>query len=259
MLASFIQSASLCCGRLGHALLLLGLVLVVEDANQCEETVDVPELVLLWHLKRDHPVVNELGSNDLSAGWPVGFFVKPSCSLLRVDVFVDLIVAVIAGLALASLLFAKKMADFESMQVQALPGLLEVYPVVASLSEELQRQTFVYSFHGPLFFGEVKHLERLVKQMSGAKYIILHFANVPFADQSGSYALEDALVEFEEKDIYVIAVNMSDSVKSTLGNLGIVIVNTYDTVSDAIAHIAFGDLKHSLVTKLPELDLNVLT
>lgn len=174
-------------------------------------------------------------------------------------VFVDLIVAVIAGLALASLLFAKKMADFESMQVQALPGLLEAYPVVASLAEELQRQTFVYSFHGPLFFGEVKQLERLVKEVSGAKYIILHFANVPFADQSGSYALEDALFEFEEKDIYVIAVNMSDSVKSTLGNLGIVIINNYDTVSDAIAHIAFGDLEHSPVTKLPVLDLHVLT
>ncbi len=168
-------------------------------------------------------------------------------------IFVDLIIAVIAGLAVAALLFAKKMADTELMHVDAVTSIPEAYPVVQSLPEEVQQQTFVYSFHGPLFFGEVTILEKLMESVPvGAKYIILHFANVPFADLSGAFALQDALERWAEKDIYVIAVKLSEPTKSTLSRVGVALPNSYDTVSDAIAHIAFGDVeKLDLVEPAP--------
>lgn len=172
-------------------------------------------------------------------------------------IFVDLIIAVIAGLAVASLLFAKKMSDTELMHVDPISSLPEAYPVVESLPEEVRKRTFVYSFHGPLFFGEVTNLEKLVDKVAGAQYIILHFANVPFADQSGAYALQETLNDWAAAGIYVIAVGLSEPTKSTLANLGTEIPNAYDSVSDAIAHIAFGDIKQSVPLDQPSVDHDV--
>lgn len=172
-------------------------------------------------------------------------------------IFVDLIIAVIAGLAVASLLFAKKMSDTELMHVDPVSSCPEAFQVVESLPEEVRNRTFVYSFHGPLFFGEVTNLEKLVGKVAGAQYIILHFANVPFADQSGAYALQEILNDWAAAGIYVIAVRLSEPTKSTLANLGTEIPNAYDSVSDAIAHIAFGDIKQSVPIAQPSVDHDV--
>jgi len=158
-------------------------------------------------------------------------------------IFVDLIIAVIAGLAVASLLFAKKMSDIETMRVEPVVNVPEAYPVLNSLPAELQKHIFVYSFHGPLFFGEVTSLEKLLQKVVEAKYVILHFSNVPFADLSGAFALQEALSHWSEQGIEVMFVKLLDPAKSTLKNLGIEVPNCHDTVSDAIAHIAFGDVE----------------
>lgn len=172
-------------------------------------------------------------------------------------IFVDLIIAVIAGLAVASLLFAKKMSDTALMHVDPVSSIPDAYPVVESLPESVRNQTFVYSLHGPLFFGEVAHLERLVRTVPSAHYIILHFANVPFADQSGAYALQAALDDWATADIYVLAVKLSEPTKATLAKLGIVLPNIYETVSDAVAHIAFGDLRKSVESEQALVDHDV--
>jgi SulP family sulfate permease len=163
--------------------------------------------------------------------------------VLLYTIFVDLIIAVIAGLAVASLLFAKKMSDTELMHFDPVSDVPEAFPVVESLPEEVRKQTFVYSFHGPLFFGEVTNLEKLVEKISGAKHIILHFANVPFADQSGAYALQKTLNDWSAAGIHVIAVKLSEPTKSTLAKLGVELGSSFDSINDAIAHLAFGDLK----------------
>jgi len=167
-------------------------------------------------------------------------------------IFVDLIIAVIAGLAVAALLFAKRMSDVPLVYVDSLSNKPEAYPVAQSLPDDVRERTFVYSFHGPLFFGEVKNLEKLFEQSSQAQFIILHFANVPFADQSGAYALQEALNDWAAADISVFAVKICEPTKSTLTNLGVPVGKMFDTVSDAVAEIAFGRLDPaSVVEELP--------
>jgi SulP family sulfate permease len=173
-------------------------------------------------------------------------------------IFVDLIIAVIAGLAVAALLFAKKMSDTELMHVDAVTSVPEAFPVVQSLPDDVQKQTFVYSFHGPLFFGEVTNLEKLVENVpEGAKYVILHFANVPFADLSGAFALQDAQNRWTAKGIDVIAVKLSEPTKSTLSKVGVGFANSYDSVSEAVAHIAFGDVKKLSLAEADPVDHDV--
>lgn len=172
-------------------------------------------------------------------------------------IFVDLIIAVIAGLAVASLLFAKKMSDTELMHVDPVSSVPEAYPVVESLPDEVRKRTFVYSFHGPLFFGEVKHLQQLLEKVVGARYIILHFANVPFADQSGAYALQEALEEWAAAGIDVFEVKLTESTKLTLKNLGVSIGNVHDSIPDALAHIAFGDMKQTTAANQSPVDHDV--
>jgi sulfate permease, SulP family len=155
-------------------------------------------------------------------------------------IFVDLIIAVIAGVAVTSLLFAKKMSDTPLMNVDPVSSYAEANPVVRSLPEDLRNEIYVYSFHGPLFFGEVKHLQRLVEDVPAAHFIILRFASVPFADQSGTYALHDALDVWRSAGVRVIFVKLNDTTKQTLTNLGVQIDQVFETIGDAVAYIAFG-------------------
>lgn len=172
-------------------------------------------------------------------------------------IFVDLIIAVIAGLAVASLLFAKKMSDIKTMHVDHAFNVPEAFPVLNSIPEELQKHIFVYSFHSPLFFGEVTNLEKLIEQVLDAKFVILHFSNVPFADISGAFALQEALNHWAAEGIDVLFVKLLEPTKSTLENLGIRVLNCHDTVSDAIAHIAFGDTDKPITVEAQSVDHDV--
>jgi MFS superfamily sulfate permease-like transporter len=143
------------------------------------------------------------------------------------------------------------------IDVDPASNLPEAYPVLDSLPVEVQKHIFVYSFHGPLFFGEVTNLEKLLEQVPGAKHIILHFSNVPFADLSGAFALQDALRGWSDESIDVLAVKLLEPTRSTLENLGIRIPNCYDTVGDAIAHIAFGDIQKPALADAQPVDHDV--
>jgi len=82
----------------------------------------------------------------------------------------------------------------------------------------------------------------------------LHVANVHFADLSGAFALQEALGDWARAGIDVLAVKLSDPTKSTLAKLGIDFANSYDTVTDAIAHIAFGDVEPAVASDEPPVD-----
>jgi len=64
-------------------------------------------------------------------------------------------------------------------------------------------QIYVQSFDGPIFFGFTSHFSSIISSLPQVKMIVLRMENVPYIDQSGMYAIEDAVLDLESRGIDV--------------------------------------------------------
>lgn len=121
--------------------------------------------------------------------------------VLGLTVFVDLLQAVAVGMVMASILFMKKMGDVAEERAQAMPmdvsagGLLE--------DTDASCQVYVQKFDGPIFFGFTSYFSQIISDLPEVKMVVLRMENVPYIDQSGMYAIEDAVLELEKRGIEV--------------------------------------------------------
>ncbi len=159
--------------------------------------------------------------------------------VLGLTVFVDLMMAVGVGVALASTLFAKRMADTKRSTIKRIETLEEWRSLVENLPQDIRKSFYLYDFIGPLFFGEVKNFVDSRPKIEEAKIVILRFHNVPFIDQSGAYALEEALEVWEESSSKILFVGLNDSVQTVLENVGLVLdeSNCFSTVEEAVVSV----------------------
>lgn len=167
--------------------------------------------------------------------------------VLFLTVFVDLIVAVLVGVALASVLFVKHMSDIQLSAINNLDSLEEWWEKSAAIPEVVRKSTYLYVLNGPLFFGEAKNVTLAIDELSGAKYVILQFTNVPLVDQTGAFALENAIEKWEEKGIKVLFVGLEQKIRQTLEDTGalhrIDMDNCFDKFEEALEAIATTELK----------------
>jgi len=140
--------------------------------------------------------------------------------VLTLTIFVDLIVAVLVGVALASVLFVKQLADAQSSSIHDLDTLEELRELTEHIPESVRKSTYSYVLNGPLFFGEAKNLTDTIDKLSDAKYVILRFLNVPLIDQTGAFALENAIEKWERRGIEVLFVGIQPHIRKTLEDTG---------------------------------------
>jgi SulP family sulfate permease len=130
--------------------------------------------------------------------------------VLILSTFWNLVYAVGIGLIIASLMFMKKMGD-----------LMAVRSDVKSLSEEiawadeadfpstLKEEVFIKHVKGPLFFGTTGDFQILTEQIpKTASYAVIRLGRMQYMDQSGLYAMEDALQELNKNTITVLFVEL---------------------------------------------------
>ncbi len=141
-------------------------------------------------------------------------------SVLALTIFVDLIVAVLVGVALASVLFVKQLADAKISSCSELDTLEELKELAEHIPESVRKTTYSYELNGPLFFGEAKNIADAVDKLAGATYVILRFLNVPLIDQTGAFALETAIEKWQQKGTKVLFVGLQPHIKETLENTG---------------------------------------
>ena len=128
--------------------------------------------------------------------------------VLGLTVFVDLLVAVAAGVVLAALLFMKKISDVIEHRTVAAP--LKDFSREVSWADEgdlIARRgdkVFIKHLDGPLFFGFANRFQELMSRFPDLEVVILRFDKVPYMDQSGLYALEDAVMDLAGNGIRVI-------------------------------------------------------
>lgn len=141
-------------------------------------------------------------------------------TVLALTIFVDLIVAVLAGVALASILFVKQLTDARVSSISDLETLEELREIADHIPESVRRSTYSYVLNGPLFFGEAKNLTDTIDSLADAKYIILRFLNVPLVDQTGAFALETAIEKWQQKGIRVLLVGIQPHIRKVLEDIG---------------------------------------
>jgi len=127
--------------------------------------------------------------------------------VLLTTVFLDLLVAVAIGMVLASFLFMKKMSDITEEKIK-ITDIDEVHAEKGwedeQIPEELKNNVLVKHLDGPMFFGFAAGFNDKVAKLKNIRYVIIRMKKVPFIDQTGLYALEDAILSLEQKGIDVL-------------------------------------------------------
>ncbi|NQS92021.1 MAG: SulP family inorganic anion transporter [Chloroflexi bacterium] len=126
-----------------------------------------------------------------------------------VTTFGSLIQAVGFGVILASLLFMKRSSDLaeQGTSVSALSGVdgEERWPDEQLEYPGLRRCVYVKHIYGPMFFGFTSHFQELIRNFDeDICSLIIRMDRVPHMDQSGLYAMEEAILELIQKGVTVL-------------------------------------------------------
>jgi SulP family sulfate permease len=147
--------------------------------------------------------------------------------VLLMTTFGSLIQAVGFGLLLASLLFMKRSSDIgeQGLEVGTLAGFDGEKPWQDELAfyEKYKDKVYINHLYGPLFFGFTSHFQSEIKNIpSEIKALIIRMDRVPYIDQSGLYALENAVLDLRAKGVTIILTGLQDQPCDKLKSIDII-------------------------------------
>lgn len=112
-------------------------------------------------------------------------------------VFVDLIIAVGAGITLASLLIVYRISKQAQINISS----------VNLKNKQVETENFrVLNIDGAFFFGSASFFEEEISKVLDTKKIIINCINVPFIDISAIFALEEMILRLRKLDIKIALV-----------------------------------------------------
>jgi len=124
--------------------------------------------------------------------------------VLVLTVFVGLIEAVGIGLILSSLLFMKKVSDVASHRTGSAPlkSFHREMPWIdeGDLIDKVGDRVYIKHLDGPLFFGFAARFQDMMKALPHIEVVIIRMDKVPYVDQSGLYAMENAIIDLYAQD-----------------------------------------------------------
>ena len=140
--------------------------------------------------------------------------------VMLLTVFVGLLEAVAIGMILAALLFMKKIADVVEHRTYSAP-LIEFAREIpwtdeGNIIEEHGGQVYIKHLIGPLFFGFANRFQEMIKALPEIKVVILRMDRVPYVDQSGLFALEEAIQDLMDQNIRVVMVGLDGQPKEIM-------------------------------------------
>ena len=139
----------------------------------------------------------------------------------------NLVYAVGIGLILSAILFMKKMGDStaKESEIRKLKEHTEderLWTDEISLPDRFKEEVYIKHLNGPLFFGFTSEFQDLINQIPPtASHVIFRMDRVPYIDQSGLFALEDAFLDMEAKDIHALIVGLQDQPGFMIRRIGI--------------------------------------
>lgn len=146
--------------------------------------------------------------------------------VLVLTVFVGLLEAVAFGMVLAAMLFMKKSADTvaEGAEAESLQEFASEKPWEdeGDLIKRVGDRVFIKHLDGPLFFGFVSSFQAIIHNLPELEVLIIRMGRVPYIDQSGLYAMEDAILDLESRGIAVVFTGMNSQVRSMMERINLV-------------------------------------
>ncbi len=170
--------------------------------------------------------------------------------VLVLTVFTNLIVAVVAGLILASFVFMKKISDITEGQTTLTPVADEPWADELTIPETIRNKLFIKHVNGPLFFGFASQfLDIARKAAAQSRVLVLRMDRISYMDQTGVYALKDALAIMNRAGVRVLVVGISTAQFDLLAKLQVIpaVVPESDIFSD------FDALKNALAVSIGEM------
>ncbi len=146
--------------------------------------------------------------------------------VLAMTVFVGLIEAVATGMILASILFMKTISDVVERRTVSAP-LKHFSPEIpwadeGDIIDRIGNKVYIKHLDGPLFFGFAARFQDLVKALPEIKVVIIRMDKVPYVDQSGLYAMEEAIMGLQAKGIKVVFTDLKGQPLSIFERFNIV-------------------------------------
>ncbi len=143
--------------------------------------------------------------------------------VLAITVFGNLIYAVGVGVVLASILFMKKAGDLAEANTSIEPLAEEPWDDELQIHKTHPGKIYVKHLYGPLFFGSAAGFQDLAAALEkDTRILIIRMERVPYIDQSGLYALEDAILGLRQKGALVLLTGVHEQPLDMLRRINIV-------------------------------------
>lgn len=160
-------------------------------------------------------------------------------AVLGLTVFVDLIVAVGAGVLLASILLTYRIASQTSTQIHEIPVDIQDKELSREVQESSKYSIRVVDINGPFFFGSTSQIVGKIGQFLGTQVVIFNCRNVPFIDYSAVFALSEKISKLNSHNITTMLV-FSEEIAENLKRCEITKIipkeHIVTTLEEAIAH-----------------------
>jgi sulfate permease, SulP family len=170
--------------------------------------------------------------------------------VLVLTVCTNLIIAVAAGLIVASFVFMKKVSDITERQTTLTPISDEPWADELDIPDTIRNKLFIKHVDGPLFFGFASQFRDIARQAAAqSRLLVLRMDRISYMDQTGVYALKDALRRLNAAGVRVLVVGVSVAHLDLLEKLQVIpaVVPKSDVFSD------FDGLKKAVGGRIEEM------
>ena len=165
-------------------------------------------------------------------------------------VFYNLIVAVGAGITLAAILYAKKVAD-KAKLIDKTEYDANLITAEKMLEENYKHKIRVVHISGAFFFGSATQLISQFDEFLGTRYLILVYDGEDLLDISAVFALEDIILRLKSQHIKLFLVLKNEEIHEQLKkhNIDISDSRIYYSEIEAIEHAKLSCKKRIRRTK----------
>ena len=145
--------------------------------------------------------------------------------VLLLTVFVDLLIAVAAGMVLSSFLFmikASNIIEKSSNDEDKNFKPEKAWKDELSIIDIAHEKVYFKHINGPLFFGVASTFQDIMSALPEVEIVIIRMEQVPYVDQSGLYAMEDSILALKQKGIDVCLIGLYGQAKGMFQHINLV-------------------------------------
>lgn len=130
-------------------------------------------------------------------------------AVFLITVFVDLLTAVGIGMVIACVLFMKRASDLVeggySSQEMTNFDKESPWSDEGGMPDTVAHKIYIQRLNGPIFFGTINKFKEVMQTVpADAKIVIIRMRLVSFMDQSGLYAMEEAIKDIQARGAQVL-------------------------------------------------------